>query len=93
MGKETVLFKSKERRSKQEVVAFLRQLADKVEEGSLVLSKGADELEVQFPENFSLEVEVEDEVKKRNRIEHSLEIELKWYDDDDNQQASELVLK
>ncbi|WP_019673177.1 amphi-Trp domain-containing protein [Psychrobacter lutiphocae] len=91
MGRETTLFKSKERRSKQEVVAFLRQLADKIEAGSLVLSKGKEELEVGFPENFTLEVEVEDEVKRKG-VQHSLEVELKWYDGD-NQKASGLVLK
>jgi hypothetical protein len=35
-----------------------------------------------LPQNLILEIQVEDEDKKRKGIQHSLEVEIKWFDDD-----------
>ncbi len=83
MGREIELFKSKERKGRQEVADFLRHLADKVSSGNLVLKQGQEEVTVQLPETVYLEVEVEDEHKRKKGVQHKLEIELKWYDNDD----------
>ncbi len=83
MGRDIELFKSKERKGRQEVAEFLRQLADKVAAGSLVLKQGQDEVNLVLPENVILEVEVEDVQKRKKGVQHKLEIELKWYDNDD----------
>ena len=83
MGRDIELFKSKERKGRQEVAEFLRQLADKVAAGSLVLRQGQDEVNLELPENVILEVEVEDVQKRKKGVQHKLEIELKWYDNDD----------
>ena len=82
MGRESRLFKSEERRSRSEVSQFLHQVADKIEKGQLVLRQGEEELTLAFPTNLILEVQVEDEDKKPKGVQHSLEIELKWFDDD-----------
>jgi amphi-Trp domain-containing protein len=82
MGKETRLFKSEERKSRSDVSAFLHQLADKITNGKVVLSQGQEELTLQLPQNLILEVQVEDEDKKSKGIQHSLEVEIKWFDDD-----------
>lgn len=82
MGRETRLFKSEERRSRSEVSQFLHQIADKIENGQVVLRQGQEELTLAIPTNLILEVQVEDEDKKTKGIQHSLEIELKWFDDD-----------
>ena len=82
MGKETRLFKSEERKSRSEVSAFLQQLADKLSEGQVVLRQGQDEIRLQLPEWLILEVQVEDEDKKVKGIQHSLEVEIKWFDDE-----------
>ena len=82
MGKETRLFKSEERKSRSDVGAFLRQLADKISEGQVVLRQGQEEITLQLPHSVILEVQVEDEDKKSKGIQHSLEIEIKWFDDD-----------
>jgi len=82
MGKETRLFKSEEKSSRVEVSAFLHQLADKVGEGRVILRQGQEELSLELPHNLVLEIQVEDEDKKRKGIQHSLEIEIKWYDSD-----------
>jgi len=35
-----------------------------------------------MPYNLELEIQVEDENKKQKGVQHSLELEIKWYDDD-----------
>lgn len=82
MGKEVRLFKSEERRSRPEVVQFLHQIADKLESGEVILRQGSEELRLELPHNLILEIQVEDENKRSKGIQHSLEIEIKWYDDD-----------
>ncbi len=90
MGREIELFKSKERKGRQEVAEFLRQLADKVAAGNIVLKQGQEEVTLELPENVILEVEVEDEQKRKKGVQHKLEIELKWYDNDDQSGPLEL---
>ena len=82
MGKEKKLFKSEEKRSRSEVSAFVQQLADKIGEGRVILRQGQEELSLDLPHNLILEIQVEDEDKKRKGIQHSLEIEIKWFDSD-----------
>jgi amphi-Trp domain-containing protein len=82
MGKETRLFKSEERKSRSEVSTFLHQIADKISEGQVVLRQGKEGITLQLPHNLILEVQVEDEDKKSKGIQHSLELEIKWFDDD-----------
>jgi amphi-Trp domain-containing protein len=82
MGKEIRLFKSEERKSRPEVSAFLHQLADKLAEGRVVLRQGAEEVTLEIPHNLILEIQVEDEDKKSKGTQHSLEVEIKWFDDD-----------
>ena len=91
MGREKRLFKSEERKNRVDVSNFLHQLADKISNGKVVLSQGADELTLQLPQNLILEVQVEDEEKGTKGIQHSLEIEIKWFDNDD--QGGSLELK
>jgi len=90
MGKETRLFKSEERKSRSEVSAFLGQLSEKLAEGQVVLRQGNDEIILQLPSNLILEVQVEDEDKRSRGIQHSLEVEIKWFDNDDQDGSLEL---
>lgn len=90
MGRETRLFKSKEQKTRKEVGAFLSQLADKVSEGKIILSQGEEDLTLEPSENVILEVQVENEEKSRRGLQHSLEIEIKWFD---TEQPGPLELK
>lgn len=90
MGRETRLFKSQDRKSRTDVSNFLHQLADKISNGSVVLSQGAEEITLQIPQDLILEVQVEDEEKGTKGIQHSLEVEIKWFD---NGQGGSLELK
>jgi amphi-Trp domain-containing protein len=82
MGKETRLFKSEERKSRSDVSEFLRQLADRISKGQVVLSQGQEEITLQLPQSVVLEVQVEDEDKGTRGVQHSLEVEIKWFDDE-----------
>lgn len=81
MGRETRLFKSEEPKQRSEVGEFLQQIAQRITNGEVILRQGNEELVIQIPENLVLEVQVEDEDKKTKGIQHSLEIEIKWFDD------------
>ncbi len=76
MGRETILFKTEERKNRSEIATILRLIADKVEEGKVSLSNNAQSVEVSLPENMVLEIKVEEEVKHKKK--YSLEIELEW---------------
>jgi amphi-Trp domain-containing protein len=91
MGKEARLFKSKERMNRPDVSAFLHQLADKLAQGSIVLRKGGEEISLELPHNLILEIQVEDEDKKAKGVQHSLELEIKWFDDDATSGPLELM--
>jgi amphi-Trp domain-containing protein len=82
MGREVRLFKSEERKTRSDASEFLHQLADKIAQGEIVLRQGQEELNLQIPANLILEIQVEDEDKRKKGIQHSLEIELKWFDDE-----------
>ncbi len=82
MGKETRLFKSEERKSQSDISAFLHQLADKISEGQVVLRQGQEEVKLQIPRSVILEVQAEDEDKGTKGTQHSLEVEIKWFDDE-----------
>lgn len=80
MGKEVRLFKSEERKSRPEVTAFLRELADKIDTGEVTLRQGTEEHVHKFPENLVLEIQVEEEDKGAKGVEHSLEVEITWFE-------------
>ena len=80
MVKKTKLFKSKERKNRADVSAFLHQMADKLAAGEVVFRRGSEELSVAIPEYVLLEVQVDDKPRRAKGMEHQLEIEIKWYD-------------
>ena len=76
MGRETILFKSEERKTSGEVAAVLREIADKLEHRQMTLKQDANEITLDFPENLVLELKVEEE--EGRKVKRSLEIELEW---------------
>ena len=76
MGRETVLFKSEEKKASREVANTLRQIADKIDDGTMILKQGSEEITLEFPKNMVLELKIEEEQGKR--LKKSFEIELEW---------------
>lgn len=83
MGLETRLFKSENPMSRTDLSEFLHQIADKIAVGNVVLRQGANEITLDLPTRVILEIQVEDEDKGTKGIQHSLELEIKWFDGDE----------
>ncbi|WP_446010270.1 amphi-Trp domain-containing protein [Candidatus Electrothrix sp.] len=77
MGRETVLFKTEEKMSRNEVAELLRTLAGKIEKGKVVLQQGTKDVKLKIPDRVELEVKAEKEVGKR-RSKKKLELEIEW---------------
>ena len=77
MGRETVLFKTEEKMSRNEVAELLRALAEKIENGKVILQQGSEEVKLKIPDRVELEVKAEKEVG-RKRSKKKLELEIEW---------------
>jgi len=91
MGREKILFKTEERRSVSEIAAFLRQLADRVEQGKVTLKNGGNEIELSMPSNMSFEIKVEEEEKHR-KTRRKLEIEIEWSLGDEDEAGDHVMV-
>jgi amphi-Trp domain-containing protein len=89
MGIETVLFKSEEKKSSQEISGILRKIADKIDSGTMTLQQGADEIVVTFPNHMVLELKVEEEQGKK--LKKSFEIELEWVPGEDQTGGTKII--
>lgn len=81
MGRETILFKSEERKTVAEAAAVLRTIADKIESGSVTLTSPSGEVQLTIPANVTLEIKAEEE--QGSRLKRSLEMEIEWAEGDD----------
>ncbi|MGD8713674.1 MAG: amphi-Trp domain-containing protein [Desulfobacterales bacterium] len=77
MGRETVLFRSEEKKASSDIANTLRQIADKIDDGTMILKQGSEEITLEFPKNMVLELKIEEEQGKK-RLKKSFEIELEW---------------
>ena len=89
MGIETVLFKSEEKKTSGDIAMTLRQIADKIDDGTMTLKQGAEEITLEFPKNMVLELKIEEEQGKR--LKKSLEIELEWIVGDEEAGGATIV--
>jgi amphi-Trp domain-containing protein len=80
MGRKNRQFKSEELKSRQEVAAFLKELAEKIEVNRLVLSRGADNVSLNIPDTISLGI-LSESKKKKGKRKHSLELEIEWLEE------------
>lgn len=59
------------------MVAFLRDLVNRLEQGKITFKRGEEELFIEIPEQVVLEIKVEEKTKP-GKIKRSLEIEIEW---------------
>ncbi|WP_327053802.1 amphi-Trp domain-containing protein [Halomicrococcus gelatinilyticus] len=79
---EEVLFKTEQRQTREDVAAYLRTVADKLERGDEIsLSAGGESVALAVPPQPTFEVKAEREGTAPN-TELSVEFELEW---DENQ--------
>lgn len=77
MAKKNILLKSDEVIARADAAAFLRQISDALEKGTVVLKQGATEVSVDVPAQVELEVQVDEKPKKKGK-KLSMEFELEW---------------
>jgi amphi-Trp domain-containing protein len=77
MARKRTLIRSKERRSTQEIAAFLRQLADRLEENEITLQRGDEEIRLEVPDRVTLKLRVKEKAKRRG-TKHQLKLALRW---------------
>ena len=55
------MFKSEEKKTSSDIAITLRQIADKIDDGTMILKMGSKEITLEFPKNMVLELKVEEE--------------------------------
>ncbi|MFP3960248.1 MAG: amphi-Trp domain-containing protein [Spirochaetaceae bacterium] len=76
-GNKNVHYKSDEYMSRSQLASFLRTLADRIESGTVVLTRNDDETRVEIGEQVELEVQYETKHKPKG-ARHQLELEIEW---------------
>ncbi|MBW2472393.1 MAG: amphi-Trp domain-containing protein [Deltaproteobacteria bacterium] len=89
MGIETVLFKSEEKKSASEIAAILRQIADKIDSGSMTLMHSGNKIDLDFPPSMVLEMKVEEE--QGRKLKKKFEIELEWVPGDVREEGATIL--
>ncbi len=77
MGRETVLFKTEEKMSRKNAAELLHQIADKIDNGKVVLQQGNKNVKLKIPGRVELEIKAEKEVGRR-KTKKKIEVEIEW---------------
>ena len=77
MSGKNLIFKNKEKKTRQETADILRLIADKIEEGSLNLLQNNEQVTLSIPETVELELEAKSK-EKNLAVKKKLEIEIEW---------------
>jgi len=80
MAKKTILFRAEELKSRQSTAAFLRELANNLEAGEVILRRGDEEVTFTLPETLGLEIALTEKAKE-HKTERELELEIEWTDE------------
>ena len=78
MARKNILLKSKARRERENVAAFLQELGEKLTRNAVVLQQGQQEIALDVPDTVRMKLNV----KKKNKTEHQLKITLTWTEGD-----------
>lgn len=87
MGKEKTIFKHDEEIGRDGAADLLRQLADRIEEGRVVLKRGKKKIKLKVPSAVELELKIENKKKGKKKSRKKLELELEWVDGGDDKGA------
>lgn len=78
MGDEKTLYESESRRTITEVVDFLKQLAQWLENREIGFETEGETWMMAIPEEVELEIEIEEEDEGGQQMKRTLEIEISW---------------
>ncbi|GAB3693570.1 amphi-Trp domain-containing protein [Halorubrum pallidum] len=91
---EEVLFKSEGRRSRDEIAAYLRTVADSLEAGTAItLRQGDESVSVDPPARPTFEVKTEREGPADGPGEMSVEFELEWDEESESVVTGDLEIE
>lgn len=76
-SQSTVVMKSKDVRTRDELADLLQSLAERIRSGRVVLNQGATDVELELPASVHVDLEVTDSAKP-SRTKRELEIEVWW---------------
>ncbi|WP_226010380.1 amphi-Trp domain-containing protein [Halomicrobium salinisoli] len=86
---EEVLFEAESTRSRSDVAAYLRTVADRLEDGdALSLNAGDQSVTLDPPETVEFEVKAE-----RENGERSVEFEVEWDEDSADETSGDLTIE
>ena len=77
MGRETVLFKTEEKMSRTAAADLLRQVAERLDGGKVILKQGGKKVTLKIPGRVEVEIKAEKEVGRR-KTRKKLELEIEW---------------
>ncbi len=90
---EVVLFESESKQSREDIAAYLRSVADKLDSGGEIqLQSGSESVRVDPPAQPTFEVKVEREGPEGGPYERSIELELEWDEDDHGNGGGDLQI-
>ncbi|MCY3411629.1 MAG: amphi-Trp domain-containing protein [Candidatus Heimdallarchaeota archaeon] len=76
---ENIIMKSEDKKSRTEVVNFLNEIASKIDSGVVKFVQGDTSVDLEIPENLTLELKVKEKIKQDKPVKIQFEIELEWY--------------
>lgn len=82
MGREVDLLKKKAHKQKKAIAGILRQIADKIEHGNLTMKQGTGTFVVDFLEDMTLEIKVEEGKKQKVKCSINLEFFVAYHGQD-----------
>lgn len=80
--RKRTLLKTKERRSRESVATLLRELAESLESGDVVLQRGEEEVSMPVANQVRLKIKAKEKEKKGGTTKRTLKLSLKWTDAD-----------
>jgi amphi-Trp domain-containing protein len=85
------LISDKGNKSAKEIADFLRSVADKIDEGSLTLTRGRESLKLEFPKQMGFRFKVKDDIS-RSGTQRKVQIGFRWRTDRQSKESQDLIL-
>ncbi len=85
------LISDKGDKSSKEVADFLRSVADKIDEGSLTITRGEKTLTLEFPKQMGFRFKVKDDIS-HSGTKRKVQIGFRWRTDQQEKESESLTL-
>ncbi|MCP4408499.1 MAG: amphi-Trp domain-containing protein [Gammaproteobacteria bacterium] len=87
------LITDKGTKSSKEIADFLRSVADKIDSGSMNLSRGSTSLDLEFPDRMGFRFKVKDDIS-RSGTQRKVQIGFRWDKDKKaKEKSADLIIK